>query len=315
MAAPTKAQKILHRTRVGAGLAVAVAGLLWVSSTRYGEQITLLAALVLTVWSLVEVERMGILRTKLALGGTVIAAALAAFLVHRGWMQTGPVGLLEMLGVQSDFLDAPRRVSHWAQLLIVAGAALIVGAVTTLAAGRRVEGDSVSLSPLRVTFLVAMPLLFLGSIRSIGGTPALAGFLVLAKVGDVAGYYFGNLLGKRKPFPNISPGKTVEGCTASLIAGMLVGALLVMGEVLPDPRYGVLSGLVLGAIVNVTAQAGDLMESWMKRRSGVKDSGTFFGPSGGMLDLVDSLLLSAPLIAVIWPLLFHWLPWPSGSAH
>jgi len=56
----------------------------------------------------------------------------------------------------------------------------------------------------------------------------------------------------------------------------------------------------------VLAQAGDLLESALKRRAKVKDSGTTFGPSGGMLDLVDSLLLSAPVIALLWPVLFHW---------
>ena len=66
-----------------------------------------------------------------------------------------------------------------------------------------------------------------------------------------------------------------------------------------------MSGVVLGLVVNVTAQAGDLMESGFKRRAQVKDSGTTFGPSGGMLDLVDSLLLSAPLVAFLWPLLFE----------
>ena len=84
-----------------------------------------------------------------------------------------------------------------------------------------------------------------------------------------------------------------------------VRALFVLGGVLDGARFGVASGLALGLVVNLTAQAGDLLESRFKRRAQVKDSGTTFGPSGGMLDLVDSLLLSAPLVALLWPLLFE----------
>jgi phosphatidate cytidylyltransferase len=58
--------------------------------------------------------------------------------------------------------------------------------------------------------------------------------------------------------------------------------------------------------LNVAAQAGDLLESALKRRCGVKDSATTFGPSGGVLDLVDSLTCVAPLALVAGPLLFHW---------
>ena len=60
--------------------------------------------------------------------------------------------------------------------------------------------------------------------------------------------------------------------------------------------------------MNLASQAGDLLESVVKRRAGVKDSGTLFGPSGGVLDVVDSLLLSVPTALATWPLLFAWAP-------
>ena len=132
----------------------------------------------------------------------------------------------------------------------------------------------------------------------------MAAYIGLAKIGDIAGYYFGNLMGKRKPFPSISPGKTVAGCNASLITAVLIGALLVQLGVLSGARHGLLSGAILGASINVLAQAGDLLESAYKRRAGFKDSGSTFGPSGGMFDLVDSLILSAPAAALLWPYLF-----------
>jgi phosphatidate cytidylyltransferase len=76
---------------------------------------------------------------------------------------------------------------------------------------------------------------------------------------------------------------------------------------LPDPRWGVVSVLAAAALVNLASQAGDLLESAAKRQAGVKDSGTLFGPSGGFLDLVDSLLLSVPVALLTWPLLFEGL--------
>ena len=70
---------------------------------------------------------------------------------------------------------------------------------------------------------------------------------------------------------------------------------------------GVASVLAAAALVNLASQAGDLLESAAKRQARVKDSGTLFGPSGGFLDLVDSLLLSVPVALLTWPLLFEGL--------
>jgi phosphatidate cytidylyltransferase len=128
--------------------------------------------------------------------------------------------------------------------------------------------------------------------------------LVLAKVGDIAAYYVGNAIGRSRPFPTISPGKTTEGCVASLLAGMSSGAALASAGILPPTRFGILGGVLAGGLVNLAAQAGDLLESWVKRRAGVKDSSSWLGPSGGLLDVVDSLLLAVPAALLAWPMLF-----------
>jgi phosphatidate cytidylyltransferase len=134
----------------------------------------------------------------------------------------------------------------------------------------------------------------------------LVALVVLCKIGDTAAYYVGNAIGKHHPFKTISPGKTIEGCAASFVAGCACGAGLVAAGILPRAPHGWIAGCAAGAIVNLAAQAGDLLESWVKRRAGVKDSGTWFGPSGGMLDLVDSVLLGLPAALATWPLLFTW---------
>ncbi len=130
----------------------------------------------------------------------------------------------------------------------------------------------------------------------------LVALIALSKIGDIAGYYAGSALGRHHPFPQLSPGKTVEGCAASLIAGTLAGLAAVELGWLPNTSTW--AALCAGAVVNVAAQGGDLLESWVKRRAGVKDSGTMFGPSGGVLDVVDSLLCSVPAALCAWPYLF-----------
>ena len=148
------------------------------------------------------------------------------------------------------------------------------------------------------------PLPALWQVWSQWGTGGLVALLVLSKVGDTAGYYVGSAIGRTHPFPGISPGKTTAGCVASLVVATAVGGALAASGVLPEARLGVLAGLLAGALVNVAAQAGDLFESWVKRRTGVKDSSSVFGPSGGVLDQIDSLLFSVPVALVTWPLLF-----------
>jgi phosphatidate cytidylyltransferase len=88
------------------------------------------------------------------------------------------------------------------------------------------------------------------------------------------------------------------------VAATALGGVLSATGVLPEGRFGVASGLAAGALLNVAAQSGDLLESWVKRRAGVKDSSTWFGPSGGLLDQLDSLLLSIPMSYLSWPFLF-----------
>jgi phosphatidate cytidylyltransferase len=110
---------------------------------------------------------------------------------------------------------------------------------------------------------------------------------------DVAAYAVGSSFGRRKIAPAISPGKTWEGT----IAGFLAAAAVVLVVVAPAGIYvwAVLAALTIGPV----AFAGDLLESWLKRRAGVKDSGTLLPGHGGVLDRIDSLLTAAPLVAVL----------------
>lgn len=108
---------------------------------------------------------------------------------------------------------------------------------------------------------------------------------------DIGAYFAGRRFGKRKLAPSISPGKTVEGLYGGIAAAALVGGAWVLATGLGLPL------LALAPVMALAAQAGDLFESGMKRRAGVKDSGTWLPGHGGVLDRLDGLVPVAVLTA------------------
>ncbi len=124
-------------------------------------------------------------------------------------------------------------------------------------------------------------------------TPILLAILPLWG-GDTAAYFVGRAFGKTPLAPKISPKKTVEGAVANLLACIAVAAPL--GGAIGFPW---LPSLLCGLAAGVLGQAGDLFESWVKRRADLKDSGTLLPGHGGILDRVDSLLFTAPAVALI----------------
>jgi phosphatidate cytidylyltransferase len=109
---------------------------------------------------------------------------------------------------------------------------------------------------------------------------------------DVAAFLGGRKWGRNKLIPHVSPGKTREGAIAALIGGTLAGMLAASVFGLPVP-------LAIMALLSFAVAAGtsigDLLESLIKREIGIKDMGTFIPGHGGILDRVDSLLLTVPL--------------------
>jgi len=116
-------------------------------------------------------------------------------------------------------------------------------------------------------------------------------FLAVAKLGDAGAYFVGMHWGRRRLAPAISPNKTVEGAIGGLAVSVVVGLVAWGCGLEGGVGFWVLFGLLVGA----AAQAGDLVESALKRSVGVKDSGQLFPQFGGALDVIDSLLLSAPV--------------------
>jgi phosphatidate cytidylyltransferase len=133
-------------------------------------------------------------------------------------------------------------------------------------------------------------------LRALPGGRALTLYaLGVTWCGESAAYFVGRRLGRRPLAPRVSPGKTVEGGVAQMIASVgaaLVGASLVS---LSLPEAAAI-GLLLGSV----GQVGDLSESFLKRSAGAKDAGRLIPGHGGLLDRLDSLLFNVPA-------LYYWL--------
>ena len=120
--------------------------------------------------------------------------------------------------------------------------------------------------------------------------------IAVSKFSDMGAYLVGSVIGKHKMVPHISPAKTWEGFGGALAFSLLASYGL---RALMPVKLGLLSGvdcLVMGLTLSVVAVIGDLAESILKRSTGVKDSGRLLPGIGGMLDLIDSLLFTAPVL-------------------
>ena len=108
---------------------------------------------------------------------------------------------------------------------------------------------------------------------------------------DTGAYFTGRAFGRKKLAPSISPGKTWAGLWGGAVIAGLASAAWVQFAKLPPALY------ILAPLFGLAAQAGDLFESWLKRRAGVKDSGSWLPGHGGVLDRLDGLVPVAILTA------------------
>ncbi|MGW1783597.1 phosphatidate cytidylyltransferase [Streptomyces sp. NPDC002143] len=143
--------------------------------------------------------------------------------------------------------------------------------------------------PFLATFVALM-------LASDDGAFRVMTFLLLTVVSDTGAYAVGWRFGRTKLAPRISPGKTREGLLGAVSFAMVAGALL-MQFLIDDGTWW--QGLLLGFAVAASATLGDLGESMIKRDLGIKDMGTLLPGHGGIMDRLDSLLPTAP---VVWAL-------------
>lgn len=150
-----------------------------------------------------------------------------------------------------------------------------------------------------LTFLMKINFMFPVD-APISGQWWLMYLIVVTKSSDLGAYFVGKLLGKKPLAPKISPNKTLEGFFGGLLASLIVSFLLIF---LTPHVYSQLSmpwlvAIALGLIFTVLGLFGDLGESLIKRDTGVKDSNKIKG-SGGILDMVDSMIFTTPIFYLI----------------
>ena len=207
-----------------------------------------------------------------------------------------PFGLVLALGL--SVVDLPVSDPRLIIAVVASSIALAVISVVAFTQGREVPWFTAGPAAFIAVLYIAVPLgLLVWVWRQTDGTFHLLFALIVIWAGDTAGYYVGKNLGKHKSSPRISPNKTWEGTVASFGAALLVGAIASLyfwgGDGYAEP-------IVLAAFLNVAGQFGDLAESGLKRRAGVKDSSSLIPGHGGVLDRIDALLFAAPVLWYYW---------------
>jgi phosphatidate cytidylyltransferase len=189
-----------------------------------------------------------------------------------------------------------------------AGALIVTFALTAMVTllWRLPEGQNGYVRDVMAGLFAAAYVPFLGGFAALmladhDGPDRVLAFIAVTVASDIGGYFAGSFLGRHKMAPAISPKKTWEGFTGSAATCMACGALL-----LPWLLHGAWwQGVIVGAAAVCAATLGDLVESMIKRDLGIKDMGTLLPEHGGVLDRLDSLLFTVP---VVWLLYGAFLP-------
>ena len=246
------------------------------------------------------------LRLRLISAGVLAPLGLAC-MFNGGWVFAALV-LLAMIGIGSEWAGLtrtrPRSLAYWT-LLAWPGLSLTVAIGTNWLFGLRILLLGFLLGPWRGSGIVLIGLggLALIWLRDMTGAGAASLLFVVLTVwaSDSMAYLVGRALGGAKLAPRISPGKTWSGAAGGLLGAMVAGAIV--ASLAPHDPSGWLErmgrGLLFGALLGFSAQAGDLAESAFKRHCGVKDSGRLIPGHGGLLDRLDGLMAAAPLAALL----------------
>lgn len=226
-----------------------------------------------------------------------LALMLAALgLLAREWAAMSAPGRRELiaLGVGIASLAATATANTGATSL--AFVVLVFGAAAVAAFARQLGQEGID-AAYGVLYLgwPAVVLVWLRDGQSSVGLSWTILVFVVAWSADVMAFLVGSLLGGPKLWPRYSPNKTWSGFAGGLlagsVAGYLVASLLPLG--LPDPLWG----MALGFAGALATMGGDLWESALKRRFGVKDAGGLIPGHGGLLDRVDGLMFAAVVMA------------------
>ncbi|MBX3569357.1 MAG: phosphatidate cytidylyltransferase [Rhizobiaceae bacterium] len=191
-----------------------------------------------------------------------------------------------------------------ATLLAVLAAVCVATAVLSAARG----GDQWPAAGLAYAGLSGFALSLLrGDDRS--GLYAILFLFATVWATDIFAYFVGRAVGGPKLAPAISPGKTWSGAAGGTVAGVV--AAVAVAVALESPQVALLGAAAV--FLSVVSQIGDLFESWVKRRHGVKDSGWLIPGHGGVMDRVDGLVVAALALYIVGAASGGGLDWPAGA--
>lgn len=253
------------RTVSGIAMVVVALGCLWVGGWAFRLLVTMVAGLMMAEWA-------GLVRA--ARWRQIVAVIFALGLV---------LGLGEIASVPEYWLGG--SADALLPILVIAGGAALLLALVTVRA-------SLGFGLL----YAALPALALIYLREQQGLLVAFWAMALVWATDIGAYFAGRTLGGLKLAPRISPSKTWAGLIGGVIAAEILSLIL-----------AAFCGLswawaYFATLLAVSAQIGDLFESWLKRRAGVKDSGRLLPGHGGVLDRIDGLVPVALIVAglAIW---------------
>jgi phosphatidate cytidylyltransferase len=196
---------------------------------------------------------------------------------------------------------ADARFVHFGQELVLVFA--LLGAFIRLVVVPEEHRAPITTAALTLLGLLYVPFLFnfVALLAFLPGDPEQNRFLLIyllavTKFSDVGAYVIGSLVGRHKMIPRISPGKTWEGFVGAILTSLAISVVmvLVMGQRVQALSLG--SSIILGLLLPLVSVVGDLAESVVKRDASIKDSGRTIPGIGGALDLIDSILFTAPVL-------------------
>jgi phosphatidate cytidylyltransferase len=249
---------------------------------------------------------LGLILVPLAARELGAISAAGSVKASRRWMAIAAIAGL----VVCAFVPANTNPVHAVALIATVGTLVLVGSLMWHVREKQTHGATAAVGAAMFAFVyLGLMFGFVLALRREHSAWVVAGVLVITKSCDIGAFFTGKAIGRHKLIPWLSPGKTWEG----FVGGIALAALVAMGALFLHRKYlgtgdvGSLSygyAALVGAVLAITGQIGDLMESVLKRDAGMKDSGHSLPGFGGVLDVLDSILLAAPFA--------FWLLTPAG---
>lgn len=217
----------------------------------------------------------------------------------RRWMAVAAAtGLLVTVSMPRGFGEV-----NAVALVATVGAAVLIASLLWHIRGRNLQGATAAVGAALFAFIyLGLMFGFVLAIRREHSAWVVLGVLVITKSCDIGAFFTGTLIGRHKLIPWVSPGKTWEGLFGGLTFAAAVACLAVylarssgFPPVSEIASHSYPFAILIGVLFGLTGQAGDLLASVLKRDAKIKDSGTILPGFGGVLDVLDSILLVAPV--------------------